>query len=184
VKYDKLVTGNVIFRKRLEGNALLSKETCRKYGASSAVARGSGINFDVRKNEPYSVYPEFDFDVPVYHEGDSLARYMVRMKEMEQSLRIIEQGLDKLPDGPIMPKKKPKLIKPPAGDYYQAVETARGSFGVRLVSDGSKTPYRLKLRSPTYSNMHLFDESCRGLMIMDALAFMGSLDLVIPEIDR
>lgn len=183
-KYHKLVTGNVIFRKRLEGNAYLSAETCRKYGASSAVARGSGINFDVRKNEPYSVYPEFDFDIPVYDECDSLARYMVRMDEMEQSLRIIEQGLDKLPDGPIMPKKAPKLIKPPKGDYYQAVETARGSFGVRLVSDGTKNPYRMKLRSPTYSNMHLFDETCTGLMIMDALAFMGSLDLVIPEIDR
>ena len=183
-KYDKLVTGNIIFRKRLEGNAYLSPEMCRKYGASSAVARGSGINFDVRKNEPYSVYPEFDFEVPVFSEGDSLARYKVRMAEIEQSLRIVEQGLNKLPDGPIMPEKAPKIIKPPAGDYYQAVETARGSFGVRLVSDGSKNPYRLKLRSPTYSNMHLFDEACRGLMIMDALAFMGSLDLVIPEIDR
>ncbi len=183
-KYHKLVTGNIIFRKRLEGNAILSAETCRKYGASSAVARGSGINYDVRKNEPYSVYPEFDFDIPVYHECDSMARYKVRMEEMEQSLRIIEQGIIKLPEGPIMPKKKPKIIKPPAGDYYQAVETARGNFGIRLVSDGTKNPYRLKLRSPTYSNMHLFDETCQGLLIMDALAFMGSLDLVIPEIDR
>lgn len=183
-KYDKLVTGNVIFRKRLEGNAYLSAEMCRKYGATSAVARGSGINYDVRKNEPYSVYPEFSFDVPVFSEGDSLARYKVRMLEMEQSLRIIEQGLDKLPGGPIMPEKAPKNIKVPAGDYYQSVETARGNFGIRLVSDGGKNPYRLKLRSPTYSNMHLFDEACRGLMIMDALAFMGSLDLVIPEIDR
>jgi NADH-quinone oxidoreductase subunit D len=183
-KYDKLVTGNIIFRKRLEGNAFLSKETCRKYGASSAVARGSGINFDVRKNEPYSIYPEIDFDVPVFHECDSLARYNVRMAEIEQSLRIVEQALDKLPDGLFMAEKAPKIIKPPAGDYYQAVETARGSFGVRIVSDGTKTPYRLKLRSPTYSNMHLFDETCRGMMIMDALAFMGSLDLVIPEIDR
>jgi NADH-quinone oxidoreductase subunit D len=183
-KYHKLVTGNIIFRKRLEGIAPLTPEICRKYGASSAVARGSGINFDVRKNEPYSVYPEFDFDVPVFYECDSLARYNVRMAEIEQSLRIIEQGLDKLPGGPIMPEKKLKAIKVPPGDYYQAVETARGSFGVRLVSDGGKTPYRLKLRSPTYSNMHLFDESCRGMLIMDALAFMGSLDLVIPEIDR
>jgi NADH-quinone oxidoreductase subunit D len=184
IKYDKLVTGNIIFRKRLEGNAYLSTETCRKYGASSAVARGSGINFDVRKNEPYSVYPEFQFDVPVFHECDSMARYKVRMAEIEQSLRIVEQALDKLPDGPIMPKKAPKIIKLPPGDYYQAVETARGSFGVRIVSDGDKNPYRLKLRSPTYSNMHLFDETCTGMMIMDALAFMGSLDLVIPEIDR
>lgn len=183
-KYRRLVTENVIFRSRLEGNAPISKEMCRKYGASSAVARGSGIDFDVRRNEPYSVYPEFDFDIPVFPEGDSLARYRVRMEEIEQSLRIVEQALDKLPGGPIMPAKKPKLIKPPVGDYYQAVETARGSFGIRLVSDGSKNPYRLKLRSPTYSNMHMFDEVCRGMLIMDALAFMGSLDLVIPEIDR
>ncbi|MBU0664530.1 MAG: NADH-quinone oxidoreductase subunit D [Proteobacteria bacterium] len=183
-KYDALVSGNVIFRNRLEGIAPVSAEMCRKYGATGPVARGSGINFDVRKNEPYSVYPEFEFDVPVYHECDSLARYKVRMDEMEQSLRIIEQGLEKLPDGPIMAEKKPKTIKLPVGDYYQAVETARGSFGIRIVSDGDKNAYRLKLRSPTYSNMHLFDEACEGMLIMDALAFMGSLDLVIPEIDR
>jgi NADH-quinone oxidoreductase subunit D len=183
-KYEALVTGNIIFRKRLEGIGPISAEMCRKYGATGAVARGSGIDFDVRKNEPYSVYSDFDFDVPVYHECDSLARYMVRMDEMEQSLRIIEQGLDKLPDGPIMPAKKPKLIKPPVGDYYQAVETARGSFGIRLVSDGTKNAYRFKLRSPTYSNMSLFDEACEGMLLMDALAMLGSLDLVIPEIDR
>ena len=106
------------------------------------------------------------------------------MEEMEQSLRIIEQALDKLPDGPVNPKKKPKIIKPPAGDYYAAVETARGNFGIRFISDGSKNAYRLKLRSPTYSNMHLFDEACQGMLLADALAFMGSLDLVIPEMDR
>ena len=183
-KYDGLVTGNIIFQKRLEGIAPVSAEMCRKYGATGPVARGSGINFDVRKNEPYSVYPEFDFDIPVYHECDSMARYKVRMDEMEQSLRIIEQGLEKLPSGPIMAEKKPKNIKLPVGDFYQAVETARGSFGIRIVSDGDKNAYRLKLRSPTYSNMHLFDEACEGMLIMDALAFMGSLDLVIPEMDR
>ncbi len=183
-KYDALVTGNIIFQKRLEDIAPVSAEMCRKYGATGPVARGSGINFDVRKNEPYSVYPEFDFEVPVYHECDSMARYKVRMDEMEQSLRIIEQGLEKLPGGPIMTEKKPKNIKLPVGDFYQAVETARGSFGIRIVSDGDKNAYRLKLRSPTYSNMHLFDEACEGMLIMDALAFMGSLDLVIPEMDR
>ena len=183
-KYHKFITTNIIFRKRLEGNAYLSPEMCRKYGATGAVPRASGINFDVRKNEPYSLYPEFDFDIPVFTEGDSMARYKVKIAEIEQSLRIIEQGLDKLPEGPIMAEKVPKTLKPPAGDYYQAVETAKGSFGIRLVSDGSKNPYRLKLRSPSYSNMSLFDEACRGLMIMDAMAFFGSLDLVIPEIDR
>jgi len=184
VLYEKLVTTNIILMKRLKGQGFVSKEICRKYGATGPVARGSGIHYDVRKNEPYSVYSEFDFDIPVYYEGDSFARYMARMDEIEQSLRIIEQAIAKLPDGPIMPEKAPKIIKPPKGDYYAAVEAARGNFGVRLVSDGGKNAYRLKLRSPTYSNMHLFDEVCRGMLIADALAFMGSLDLVIPEMDR
>ncbi|MCB2216698.1 NADH-quinone oxidoreductase subunit D [Desulfofustis glycolicus] len=182
--YQKLVTGNIILMKRLQGHGLVDRDMCQRYGATGPVARGSGINYDVRRNEPYSIYDRFDFDVPVFHEGDSYARYLVRMEEIEQSLRIIEQALDQLPDGPVNPEKKPKVIKPPAGDYYAAVETARGNFGIRLVSDGTKNAYRLKLRSPTYSNMHLFDEACRGMLIADALAFMGSLDLVIPEIDR
>ena len=113
-----------------------------------------------------------------------MARYMVRMDEMEQSMRIIEQALDKLPEGEIQPKKAVKLIKPEKGDYYHAVEAARGSFGVRIVSDGSNSAYRLKLRSPTYSNLSLFGEASRGMLLPDALALMGSLDLVIPEIDR
>ncbi len=182
--YENLVTKNIILMKRLKEIGPVSAEMCRRYGATGPVARGSGINYDVRKNEPYSVYNEFDYDIPVYHECDSYARYMVRMDEMEQSLRIIEQALAKLPEGPIMPAKKPKIIKPPVGDYYQAVEAARGSFGIRIVSNGDKNAYRMKLRSPTYSNMHLFDEACRGMLIADALAFMGSLDLVIPEMDR
>lgn len=182
--YDKLVTGNIILMKRLMDIGHISKEMCRKYGATGPVARGSGIDFDVRKNEPYSVYSEFDFDIPLYDEGDSMARYKVRMDEIEQSMRIIEQALAKLPDGPVNPKKKVKIVKPPAGDYYQAVEAARGSFGVRLVSDGTKNAYRLKLRSPTFSNLSLFGEVASGMLIADALAFMGSLDLVIPEIDR
>ena len=113
-----------------------------------------------------------------------MARYMVRMDEMEQSMRIIEQGLDTLPGGPIMAPKVPKNLKPPKGDLYQAVEAARGSFGIRAVSDGTNKAYRLKLRSPTFSNLSLFGEVSEGMMLADALAFMGSLDLVIPEIDR
>lgn len=182
--YHNLVTKNIILMKRLEGIGPISAEMCRRYGATGPVARGSGINFDVRRHEPYSIYPRFDFDVPVYGQGDSMARYMVRMDEIEQSMRIVEQALDTLPEGPVMAAKAPKIIKPARGDYYHAVETARGSFGVRVVSDGSNTPYRLKLRSPTFSNLSLFGEACRGMLLPDALALMGSLDLVIPEIDR
>lgn len=182
--YHDLVTKNIILIKRLKDIGFITPDMIRRYGATGPVARGSGVNFDVRKHEPYSIYPELDFDIPVYDEGDSLARYMVRMDEIEQSLRIIEQGLEKLPEGPVMTDKVPKLIKPERGDYYTAVEAARGSFGIRLVSDGSNTPYRLKLRSPTFSNLSLFGEACRGMLLPDALALMGSLDLVIPEIDR
>ncbi len=181
--YHDLVTGNIILIKRLKDIGFISKEICNKYGATGPVLRGSGVNYDVRKNEPYSVYPELDFDIPVYHECDSMARYMVRMDEMEQSLRIIEQALDKLPDGPIK-AKVPGMLKPAAGNYYAAVEAARGTFGTRLVCDGGKNAYRLKLRSPTFSNLSLFGEVAEGMLLADALAFMGSLDLVIPEIDR
>lgn len=182
--YHNLVTKNIIMIKRLKGIGIVDAEMARRYGATGPVLRGAGVDFDVRKHEPCSVYPEFDFDIPVYPEGDSMARYMVRMDEIEQSCRIIEQALDKLPDGPIMAAKAPKIIKPPKGDYYTAVEAARGSFGVRVVSDGTNTPYRLKLRSPSFSNLSLFAEAAQGLMVADAIAFMGSLDLVIPEIDR
>jgi len=182
--YHSLVTKNIILIKRLKDIGPIPAEMCRKYGATGPVARGAGINFDLRKHEPYSAYPEFDFDVPVYTESDSMARYMVRMDEIFESLRIIEQAINKLPDGPVMAAKTPKSIKPPKGDFYQAVETARGSFGIRAVSDGTATPYRLKLRSPTYSNLSLFAEACQGMLLPDALALLGSLDLVIPEIDR
>jgi NADH-quinone oxidoreductase subunit D len=177
------VTGNIILQKRLKDIGFISQEVCRKYGATGPVLRGSGVEFDIRKNEPYSIYPELDFDIPYYPEGDSMARFMVRMDEIEQSLRIIEQALDKMPEGPIQAKVS-KILKPPAGDCYTVVEAARGTFGCRLVCDGGKNPYRLKLRSPTYSNLSLYGEVTEGMLLADALAVMGSLDLVIPEIDR
>lgn len=181
--YHDLVTGNIILIKRLKDIGFVTAETCRKYGATGPVLRGSGVPYDVRKNEPYSIYSELDFDIPCYPAGDSMARYMVRMDEMTQSLRIIEQALDKLPGGPVN-AKVPKVLKPDAGDCYAAVEAARGTFGCRLVCDGGKNPYRLKLRSPTFSNLSLFGEVAEGMILADALAFMGSLDLVIPCIDR
>jgi len=181
--YRALVTDNIILRKRLEGIGPISAEMCRQYGATGPVIRGAGVAYDVRKVEPYSVYPRFDFKIPVYPEGDSMARYRVHMDEMEQSLRIIEQALDQLPEGPVM-GKVPRVLKLPAGDYCFAVEAARGRFMVRVVSDGKDTPYRVKLRTPSFSNLSLFEEASRGMILPDALALMGSLDLVIPDIDR
>ncbi|WP_243438880.1 NADH-quinone oxidoreductase subunit D [Fundidesulfovibrio soli] len=182
--YHNLVTKNIILMKRLQDIGFIDAEMCRKYGATGPVARGAGIDFDVRRHEPYSVYPRFDFDIPVYSGCDSMARYMVRMDEMEQSMRIIEQAVGSIPEGPVMAAKAPKTIKPPKGDYYHAVETARGSFGIRAVSDGTNTPYRMKLRTPSFSNLVTFGEAAKGMLLPDALALMGSLDLVIPEIDR
>jgi NADH-quinone oxidoreductase subunit D len=182
--YHALITKNIIFRKRCEGIAPIAAETCRKYGATGPVIRGSGVAYDVRKVEPYSIYPQLDFRVPVYPQCDNMARYLVRMDEMVESLRIVEQALARLPGGPVMAEKVPRILKPAKGDGYFNVESARGTFGVRVISDGTDKAYRLKLRSPCFSNLSLFQECARGLLLPDALALLGSLDLVIPDIDR
>jgi NADH-quinone oxidoreductase subunit D len=181
--YRDLVTDNIILRKRLVGIGIVDAEMCRRYGATGPVIRGAGVAYDVRRAEPYSVYPELDFRIPTHPEGDSMARYLVRMEEMEQSLRIIEQALDLIPEGPVQ-TKVPKTLKLPPGDTCFAVEAARGRFMVRIVGDGKDIPYRVKLRTPSFSNLSLFEEASRGMLLADALAFMGSLDLVIPDIDR
>jgi NADH-quinone oxidoreductase subunit D len=133
--------------------------------------------------EPYSVYPEFDFDIPVGENGDSLDRFLVRFKEMEQSLRIIEQALDRLPNGPVM-AKVPKKLKLSPGDVSFSVEAARGELTYYLISDGTEVPYRMRIRVPSYSNLSVLPELCHGMLLSDLVAAMGSLDLVIPEIDR
>ena len=181
--YKQLVTGNIILRKRLEGIGPVSAEMCRKYGACGPVLRGSGVAYDVRKAEPYSIYKDFDFDIPCYPQGDSMARYLVRMDEIEQSLRIIEQACAKIPEGPVM-GKVPRILKLPVGDTCYATEAGRGRFLVRITSDGKENPYRVRLRTPCFTNLSLFEEASQGMMLADALAFMGSLDLVIPDIDR
>ncbi|MFW6415400.1 MAG: NADH-quinone oxidoreductase subunit D [Thermodesulfobacteriota bacterium] len=182
--YKDLVTDNFILRKRVEEIGDIPLETCRKYGATGPVLRGSGMAYDVRRDEPYSVYDQFDFNVPSYDSCDAMGRYLVRMEEMQESIRIIEQALDNLPDGDHIHPKAPKRPKPPAGDVYFAVEGARGKIGLHLVSDGGKSPYRIKLRAPGFSNLSLFAEVAQGTMIADAVSILGSLDLVIPEIDR
>jgi NADH-quinone oxidoreductase subunit D len=181
--YRRLVSENIIFRKRVENIGIIDEDMCRRYGATGPMIRGAGVPYDVRRAEPYSVYPELDFDIPCEPEADSMARYKVRMDEMEQSLRIIEQALERLPDGPIM-AKVPRTIKPPPGDYCYATEAARGRFLVRVVSTGSTTPHRVRLRTPCFGNLSLFEEAARGMMLADGIAMMGSLDLVIPDIDR
>lgn len=181
--YDQLVTGNIIFRKRVEGIGVITRDMALRYGITGPTLRGSDIKYDIRKNSPYSIYNEFDFEVPVGKTGDCLDRYMVRVFEMEQSLRIIEQALDRLPEGPYM-SKVPKKVKLPAGSYSSSVETGRGELSYHLVSDGTDIPYRLKVRTPSYCNLSILRELCSGMLLADLVAVIGSLDLVIPEIDR
>jgi len=183
--YKDLVSDNIILRKRIEGIGAIEPELCRRFGTTGPVARGSGIKYDVRRAEPYSVYPKLDFEIPTSDLLDARGRYDVRLAEFEQSLRIIEQCLEMMPEGDVQVKgaRKPQW-KVPAGETYYAVEGARGKIGVYVASDGGKNIYRTKLRAPGYCNLSLFAEVSRGTILADAVAILGSLDLIIPEIDR
>ena len=182
-EYDELVTGNAIFKSRTRGIGYLSPEDAVSFGCSGPTARASGISCDIRKLYPYEIYERLQFEEAMATEGDTYARYLVRMVEMRQSLSIIEQLIDGIPEGEFQAKTK-AVLKLPKGEYYSRVETARGEFGVYIVSEGGTTPYRIKFRSPGFSNLSALDHISRGQKIGDLVAIMGSLDLVIPDIDR
>lgn len=182
-EYDELVTGNVIFQNRMKGVGYISAEDAISYGLTGPSARGSNVSCDIRKLYPYEVYNEVEFDEILETAGDSFARYMVRVREMHQSVRIIEQLIDNIPEGEFQAKTK-AVLKLPKGEFYSRAETARGELGVFIVSDGGSTPYRIKFRSPGFSNLSALDHMIRGAKIGDLMATMGSLDLVIPDIDR
>jgi NADH-quinone oxidoreductase subunit D len=182
-EYDEMVTGNIIFQNRMKGVGILSKEDAISFGCTGPVARGSGVHCDVRKLYPYEIYDELDFDEIIETAGDSFARYMVRLRELRQSVKIIEQLIDNIPEGDYQAKTK-AVLKLPKGEFYQRVETARGEFGVYIISEGGTTPYRIKFRSPGFSNLSVLDHIARGGKIGDLVAMMGTLDLVIPDIDR
>ncbi len=180
---DELLTGNIIFQNRMKGVGVLSKEDAISFGCTGPTARGSGVNCDIRRLYPYDVYNKVQFDEIIETAGDSLARYMVRLKEMRQSLSIVEQLIDNIPEGDFQAKTK-AVLKLPKGEFYSRVETARGEFGVYIVSEGATTPYRIKFRSPGFSNLSALDHMARGSKLGDLVAMMGTLDLVIPDIDR
>lgn len=182
--YDRLITGNIIFQKRAKDVGLISPEQARQFGLSGPCLRASGVEYDIRKKEPYSVYSEFDFDIPVGRQGDTYDRYLVRMAEMEQSLRIIEQALGKMPDGAHINDEVPRDLAPDPGEIYFTFESPRGEVGIFIVSDGTRIPYRMHWKTPSYSNLSILAETVRGVLVADVVAIMGSFDLVIPEIDR
>lgn len=182
-EYNQLLTGNVIFRERTMDIGYLSLEDAISYGTTGPVARASGLSCDVRKHEPYSAYDRVQFKEIIHTKGDTYTRYVARMEEMVESMNIIDQLIDNIPEGPYAVKMKP-IIKLPEGEYYQRVETARGELGVYIISDGNKTPYRMKFRSPNFSNLFVLNEISKGFKIADLVAIGGSLDLIIPDIDR
>jgi NADH-quinone oxidoreductase subunit D/NADH-quinone oxidoreductase subunit C/D len=182
-EYDQLLTGNVIMHNRTKGVGYISKEDVISFGVTGPSGRGSGFECDVRKHHPYSAYDKVNFKEALYYEGDTFARYKVRMDEMWESMNIIEQLIDNIPEGDYCAKMKP-IIKLPEGEYYQRVEACRGELGCYIVSKGEKYPYRVKFRSPNFSNLSAIDTMVRGQKIADLVAVGGSLDYVIPDIDR
>lgn len=182
-EYDQLLSGNVIFHERSKGIGNLSLEDAISYGITGPSGRASGFSCDVRKHEPYSAYDRITFKEILFNEGDTYHRYIARIDEMWESMNIIEQLIDNIPEGPYSVKMKP-VIKLPEGEYYQRVETARGELGVYIISDGNKNPYRVKFRSPNFVNLSVLNHIAKGFKIADLVAIGGSLDLVIPDIDR
>jgi NADH-quinone oxidoreductase subunit D len=182
-QYDELVTDNVIFQNRLKGVGYISAEDAISYGCTGPVARGSGVSCDIRKISPYDVYDRVQFNEVLETGCDSFSRYLVRVKEMKESIRIVEQLIDNIPEGDFQAKTK-AVLKLPKGEFYTKAETARGEFGVYIVSEGGTTPYRIKFRSPGFSNLSALEHMAKGSKIGDLMATMGTLDLVIPDIDR
>ena len=182
-EYDLLLTGNVIFRERTKGIGRLSLKDAISYGVTGPIGRATGFSCDVRKYEPYSAYDRVNFNEVLFDDGDTFHRYLVRMEEMRESMNIIDQLIDNIPEGQYAVKMKP-VIKLPEGEYYQRVETARGELGVYIISDGNKNPFRVKFRSPNFVNLSVLNLITKGFKIADLVAISGSLDLIIPDIDR
>ena len=181
---DKLLTFNEIFLARLKDVGAMSAEDAIDFGFTGPCLRASGVNYDLRKAEPYSVYDRFDFDVPLGLDGDSWDRHYVRVQEMYESLRIVEQALAQMPEGNVTSSLGRRLIRPPKGDVYVRCENPRGEIGVYLVSDGTDKPYRVKIRPPSFCNLSAIKHLLRGVWLADAVVILGSLDIVLGEVDR
>ncbi len=188
VEYNELLTTNKIFIERSADVGVMPKEVALNYGVTGPSLRGSGIDFDLRKTEPYSIYDKFDFDIPVGEGkmgtvGDCWDRYYIRVLEMKESIKILRQALSQIPEGDVQ-AALPKKIRPKKGEVYSRYETARGDVGFYIRSDGKNIPTRLKMRSPAYCNLSVLNEISAGWMISDVITVLGSLDIVLGEIDR
>ena len=187
-EYDDLISANKIYIERCANVAVISAEEAIAYNLVGPNLRASGVRYDVRRDEPYSVYPELEFDVPVGTGevgvvGDSFARYAVRLLEIQESIKILRQCFEQMPAGPVI-AKVPRKFKPPAGDAYVRVESARGDMGWYAVSDGTEFPYRCKVRTGSFAAMSIIEKVSSGLMLADLVTVIASLDIVAPEVDR
>ena len=182
-EYEELLTTNRIWVERTKKVGTISAKDCIALGVTGPVLRASGVKWDLRKAQPYAAYKQFDFEIPTGQNGDTYDRYLVRMAEMRQSLRIIQQAVDGIPEGPIMAKVS-KVLKPPVGEIYHSIEAPKGELGYFIVSDGSTQPYRIRVRPPSFVNLQALDLMCRGQLVADVIAVIGTLDIVLGEVDR
>lgn len=182
-EYESVLTTNEIFRNRTVGIGLLPPEIAKAYSVTGPILRASGVPYDVRLAEPYSIYNRFDWEVPVRYNGDCFDRYLVRIAEMRQSARILQQALDGIPEGDIR-AKLPKVLKPPKGEAYARIEGPKGEIGFYLVSDGTVNPYRYNVRPPSFVNLTCLGQVAIGHKLADAVVILGSFDIVMGEVDR
>ncbi|MCF8259369.1 MAG: NADH-quinone oxidoreductase subunit D [Melioribacteraceae bacterium] len=185
---NNLLTFNKIFIERTANVGVLPLDTAINYGMTGPNLRASGLKFDLRKDDPYSIYDKFDFDIPVGEGmvgtvGDCWDRYFVRVLELEQSLKIIEQAIEQIPDGDVT-AAIPKRVKPPKGSIYTRVENPKGELGYFIISDGGLNPVRVKVRAPSFVALSVMDELCKGALVADVVAILGSIDIVLGEVDR
>lgn len=181
--YEKLLTGNRIWIDRLTGVGVLTAAQCKDIGVTGPLLRASGVAWDLRKAQPYSGYERYEFDIPTRQNGDSYDRYMVRLEEMRQSVRIIRQAVAAIPSGPAM-AKVPKVIKPPVGEVYVSIEAPKGELGYFIVSDGTIHPYRVHVRPPSFVNLQALSRMVPGALVADVVAIIGTIDIVLGEVDR
>ncbi|WP_390553822.1 NADH-quinone oxidoreductase subunit D [Singulisphaera acidiphila] len=181
---DRYLSGNEIVLERCKGVGVLTAKQAIEFSTAGPVLRASGVSYDIRRAAPYSIYDRFDFKVVTGTNGDLYDRYLVRLEEMRESVKILKQALRDLPEGPILPGKKTYQIKVPAGEAYSRVENPKGELGYYVVADGSSSAYRYHIRSPSFINLTALEQMCLGHTIADVVGILGSLDIVLGEVDR
>ena len=182
-EYEQLLSKNRIWVDRLRGVGVLTAQDCKRFAVTGPLIRAAGVQWDLRKAQPYSGYEQYEFDIPTGTNGDSYDRYLVRMAEMRESVRIVRQAVDRIPAGPIL-ARVPKVLKPPVGEAYVSIEAPKGELGYFIVSDGTITPYRIRVRPPSFLNLQSLKKMATGALVADVVAIIGTIDIVLGEVDR